>query len=78
LPSLKWFETDAGIIFCKEFPKVCNDFLGQICDADPSLDNYERSDVVVGHEPSGTSVMNMEHWKQLYDWGAFQAYNYGS
>ena len=22
--------------------------------------------------------MNMEHWKQVFDWGKFQAYNYGS
>ena len=34
--------------------------------------------MIVGHDPSGTSVMNMEHWKQLYDHGTFQAYNYGS
>ena len=22
--------------------------------------------------------MNMEHWKQAYDWGKFQAFDYGS
>jgi gastric triacylglycerol lipase len=78
LPSLGWFETDVGIIFCAEFPKVCGDFLGQICDADPSLDNYDRYDVLVGHDPSGTSVLNMEHWKQAFDRGTFQAFDYGS
>jgi len=50
----------------------------QICDADPTLDNYERYDVLVGHDPSGTSVMNMVHWKQLFDHGNFMAFDYGS
>jgi gastric triacylglycerol lipase len=36
-------------------------------DADPSLDNYDRYDVLVGHDPSGTSVQNMAHWKQILD-----------
>jgi hypothetical protein len=49
-----------------------------MCDADPSLDNYDRYDVFIGHEPSGTSVMNMEHWKQAFDRGHFQAFDYGS
>jgi len=59
MPGLSWFESDAGIIFCSTFPKVCGDVLAQICDADPSLDNYDRYDVLVGHDPSGTSVLNM-------------------
>ena len=28
-------------------------------DADPTLDNLDRLDVFAGHEPSGTSLMNM-------------------
>ena len=43
-------------------------------DADPSLDNYERYDVLVGHDPSGTSVQNMAHWKQMLDKKKFIAY----
>jgi pimeloyl-ACP methyl ester carboxylesterase len=34
--------------------------------------------VLVGHDPSGTSLLNMEHWKQALDFGKFQAYDYGS
>lgn len=49
-----------------------------VMDADPNLDNYDRYDVLVGHDPSGTSVMNMAHWKQIYDNKKFQAYDYGS
>lgn len=33
---------------------------------------------MVGHNPSGTSVMNMEHWKQAFDHGNFQAFDYGT
>ena len=40
-----------------------------VMDADPELDNYERYDVLIGHDPSGTSVMNMAHWKQMLDHG---------
>jgi hypothetical protein len=50
----------------------------QIMDGDPSLDNYQRYDVLAGHDPSGTSVLNMAHWKQAFDNGKFQAYDYGS
>ena len=49
-----------------------------VMDADPELDNYDRYDVMVGHDPSGTSVMNMAHWKQLLDHKSFQAFDYGS
>lgn len=49
-----------------------------VMDADPSLDNYDRYDVLVGHDPSGTSVLNMAHWKQILDTRKFEAYDYGS
>lgn len=78
MPGFNWFSTDVGIIFCSAFQKVCGDVMGEIMDADSSYDNYERYDVLVGHDPSGTSVMNMKHWKQLLDNGKYQAYDYGS
>jgi gastric triacylglycerol lipase len=78
MPSFGWFTTDIGIVFCSTFAKVCGDIMTQIMDADPSQDNYERYDVLVGHAPAGTSVLNMHHWKQLFDSGKFQAYDYGS
>jgi len=78
LPSLKWFESDAGIIFCRAYARVCADLMTQVMDGDPTLDNYQRYDVLIGHDPSGTSVMNMAHWKQIFDSGRFEAYNYGS
>lgn len=57
---------------------MCADILVQVMDADPTIDNYYRYDVLVGHDPSGTSVMNMAHWKQLMDKSKYQAYDYGS
>jgi len=28
-------------------------------DGDASVDNYDRYDVLVGHDPAGTSIQNM-------------------
>jgi gastric triacylglycerol lipase len=67
MPGMSWFETDAGMLFCADFAYVCGDLLKYIADADPTLDNYDRYDVLIGHDPSGTSVQNMHHWKQLLD-----------
>jgi hypothetical protein len=67
MPSANWFNTDLGITFCAAFTKICGDMISQIMDGDSSLDNYDRYDVLVGHYPAGTSVMNMAHWKQLMD-----------
>ncbi len=78
MPGLNWFETDVGVAFCSAFGKICADLMTQVMDGDASVDNYERYDVLAGHDPSGTSVLNMEHWKQSYDKGTFQAYDYGS
>lgn len=49
-----------------------------VMDSNPSLDNYERYDVLVGHDPAGTSVQNMKHWKQMVDSGKFQAFDWGT
>lgn len=78
MPSMGWFETDAGALFCSDFPHICGDLFTQLMDGDPTVDNYERYDVVAGHDPSGTSVMNMKHWKQMLDKKKFEAYDYGS
>jgi hypothetical protein len=59
MPGFGWFETDVGVAFCAAFGKVCGDIMTQIMDGDASVDNYERYDVLVGHDPSGTSVLNM-------------------
>lgn len=40
LPSANWFQTDAGVLFCSTFSKVCGDLMTQVMDGDASLDNY--------------------------------------
>ena len=35
-----WFKTDAGVVFCSTFSKICGDLMTQVMDGDPSLDNY--------------------------------------
>ena len=78
MPSMNWFESAIGRAFCADFSYVCGDVMRYVMDANPNLDNYERYDVLVGHDPSGTSVMNMVHWKQMANSGRFQAYDWGS
>jgi len=58
-----WLTSDAGRIFCGAFPLVCGDIIGAIVSADKNLDNYERYDVLAGHEPAGTSTKNIVYWK---------------
>lgn len=33
---------------------------------------------MIGHDPAGTSIMNMAHWKQMLDSKNFGMYDYGS
>lgn len=77
LPA-NWLDSEIGGLFCAEFPHVCIDTMKYLMDADPSLDNYERSDVFIAHDPAGTSLQNMFHLKQIVDSGRFQAYDFGS
>jgi gastric triacylglycerol lipase len=58
-----WITSDVGRIVCGLIPSLCNDLIGSITSADKDLDNYERYDVLAGHDPAGTSVKNLKHWK---------------
>ena len=52
-----------GASFCSVYPSLCGDLVASISNADANLDNYERYDVLAGHSPAGTSLMNIRHWK---------------
>ncbi|XP_060624754.2 lysosomal acid lipase/cholesteryl ester hydrolase-like [Anolis sagrei] len=39
--------------------------------------NLSRIDVYAAHAPAGTSVQNMIHWKQAFNGGKLQAFDYG-
>ena len=72
-----WLITNFGSEFCAIFGKICDDIVASLADMDSTRDNYERYDVVAGHDPSGTSVQNMVHWEQLNFIDNFQKYDYG-
>jgi len=72
-----WATTEFGIYFCKYFPMGCEDIIELLCDADPQDDNYDRMDVIMGHEPAGTSTQDMLHWKQMLINHTFSMYDYG-
>lgn len=73
-----FFTSEIGEIFCAMFGKICDDLVASLADADPTKDNYERYDVVAGHDPAGTSTMNMVHWEQLTKINNFQKHDYGT
>ena len=76
MPS-NFYESDFGHVFCKLFPKECGDLGGFIFGFDPQYDDYSRYGIFMEHEPSGTSVTNMLHWRQLVLTGKFNKYDYG-
>lgn len=73
-----WMITNFGSAFCAIFGKICDDFVSLLADMDPNVDNYDRYDVLAGHDPSGTSVKNMVHWEQEVYADVFQKYDYGT
>ena len=72
-----WLLENSGKVICAVFGEVCADILGAFSDANWERDNYDRSDVFIGHFPSGTSVKNMIHWQQGTENDAFQKFDYG-
>jgi gastric triacylglycerol lipase len=51
MQSDTWITSDVGRVVCGEIPSLCNDLIGAITSADKNLDNYDRYDVVAGHDP---------------------------
>lgn len=72
-----FMESDFGHAFCKLFGYVCGNLLGELYGADPEYDNYKQLNIILEHEPGGTSAMNMFHWRQLVLNGKFRKYDYG-
>ena len=62
MATYKWFTHPILEFICATDGSLCRMFLGPISDSDPELDNQERMDVLIGHEPGGTSLMNMYHF----------------
>lgn len=56
MPNGGWVFSAVGSRFCAMFASICGDLIASITSADKELDNYDRYDVLAGHDPAGTSV----------------------
>lgn len=74
-----WLATEGGRILCKTVPGICGAGMWLVSDEHPELNNKARYDILGGHFPAGTSVLNIFHWRQgINSGGAFTKYDYGS
>jgi len=75
-----WASTRFASVFCTVFDGVCTDILGDIADADPEIDNYQRLNIILGHFPAGTSTLDILHWRQMVEESSeiFQMYDFGT
>jgi pimeloyl-ACP methyl ester carboxylesterase len=64
-------------LLCLDDPSVCEGVIELICGKHQAAFNLSRMEVMVAHEPGGTSVKNMIHWGQLISSGRFQKFDYG-
>jgi len=78
LPTLDGIAKFLGEWFCYFEPDMCANIIELICGKHQGAFNSSRMDVVVTHEPGGTSVMNLIHWAQLYRTKTWQKFDYGS
>jgi len=58
-----FFTSEIGRVVCGHFALICGDIVGALVTADKNLDNYDRYDVLAGHDPAGTSLKNMMYWE---------------
>ena len=65
---------------CEWFDSLCADGLYLMADANTTVDNVDRMQVIMGHYPSGTSYRNMQHWTQmsLMEKEGLPKFDYGS
>ena len=73
-----WATSKFSSIYCKYFVGMCADFLGKFFGSDPENDNYARYDIIMAHEPGGTSILNMLHLTQFVSTGKFNKYDFGT
>lgn len=77
LPA-NFFESDAFHILCNSYPSQCADVFKTLFGSDPTVDNYALIPLLMEHEPCGTSLMNVGHWKQQIDTGNYSKFDYGA
>jgi len=59
---------------------VCSEMLFLLADANTTVDNTARMDVIMSHYPAGTSSRDVDHWVQMAEMkhATLQKYNFGS
>lgn len=72
-----FFESLAGHTLCTLAPEACGDALAYFFGYDPTYDDYSRYNIFLEHFPSGTSLMDIMHWRQLVLSGRFCKYDFG-
>jgi len=77
LPPFTGIFSGIADLLCFEDPAVCEGVIELICGQHQGAFNLSRMEVMVAHEPGGTSVRNMVHWGQLINSGKFQKFDYG-
>lgn len=63
---------------CLEVPRLCETAIELYVGPSQAPSNATREQVIVAHEPGGTSTQNMIHWLQLVQTNRYQMYDYGS
>lgn len=73
---IKWLGTNA----CNHdlTKELCENVFFLLCGFDEKNFNASRIPVYLSHNPAGTSVQNMVHWQQNYQWKKFQAFDWRS
>jgi len=77
LPPLTGIFAEVAKLLCFKDPVICESVIELICGEHTAAFNNSRMEVMVAHEPGGTSVKNMIHWGQVIKSGSFVMYDYG-
>jgi len=72
-----WLTTGAMRLMCGIIPEICDFGVYLICDEDTDLDDTDRLNIYMGHFPSGTSLMCLDHYGQIINAEKFQYYDFG-
>lgn len=66
---------------CLLDPLLCDAFISLVADYDPRYDNEKRFPIFVEHNPSGSSMHSLLHYRQLYEESklkqVFRRFDYG-
>lgn len=59
-----WLTTEATELFCTYLTELCELLIGIFTTSETDLDDNDRFEVYMGHEPNGASVQQLLHYAQ--------------